>query len=90
MTDALTHINALSSSWFDTMWAVIWQSTLLVIAVSAALRIWRAFPAWRCWTWRIFTLKLLTLPFWIVNSSAATAAFNRAYIDWNHCSGPDC
>jgi beta-lactamase regulating signal transducer with metallopeptidase domain len=67
MTNVITYINDFSSSWFDAMWAVIWQSTLLVIAVSAVLLVWRGLPpALRCWAWRIVAVKFLVLPIWII------------------------
>jgi bla regulator protein blaR1 len=67
MTIVINKLNAFSPSWVVSMWAVIWQSTLLAVAVAAVLLAWRSLsPWWRCWVWRIVAVKLLLMPFWIV------------------------
>ena len=46
----------------------IWQSTILVIIVAlTALLLKRASPAFRFWIWQIVAVKLLLMPFWLVD-----------------------
>ncbi len=47
------------------MWAILWQSTLLVSVVAlVAVLLRRAAPAVRYWLWQIVAIKLLLMPFW--------------------------
>jgi beta-lactamase regulating signal transducer with metallopeptidase domain len=60
-------INRWSTSWADAMWAVAWQSAVIVAIValvSWALR-WQA-PALRYWLWVVLAAKLLLMPLWRV------------------------
>ncbi len=65
MTATVQHLNQWSESWAEVMWAVLWQSTLLILAVAligCLLR--RASPVVRYWLWQIVAVKLLLMPFW--------------------------
>lgn len=65
MYAAIEQFNALSADWFDALWAVAWQSTLLVLTIAILLQLLKNTPpAARCWVWRIVALKLLVMPFW--------------------------
>jgi beta-lactamase regulating signal transducer with metallopeptidase domain len=70
MAELIHSVNSFSSDWLDAIYAVIWQSTLLAIAVAAVLSILRHLsPALRCWAWRLVAIKLLIMPFWTVGVS---------------------
>ncbi len=46
----------------------VWQSTILVVIVAlAALLLKRASPTVRFWLWQIMAIKLLLMPFWLVD-----------------------
>jgi bla regulator protein BlaR1 len=71
MGETITALNDASSIWWDTMLAVLWQSTLLAVVVALVLRAWRGLsPALRCWAWRMVAVKLLLIPFWMMSVSA--------------------
>src|SRR5262245_46846805 len=59
-------LNAVSQIWADRMWAVLWQSTIVIIAVAlmAAVALRHSSPAIRYWVWQILAIKLLLMPFW--------------------------
>jgi beta-lactamase regulating signal transducer with metallopeptidase domain len=51
--------------WAGLMWAVLWQSTLLVGVVGLiAIQLRRSSPGVRYWLWQIVAIKLLLMPFW--------------------------
>ena len=55
-----------AGGWSELIVAMLWQSTLLALAVAALCRWMRAAPpAVRCWLWRLVSLKLLLMPFWM-------------------------
>jgi bla regulator protein blaR1 len=61
----IEQLNQWSEPWAGAMWAVAWQSVMLIGLVAAAcwmLR-WQS-PALRHWLWLILAAKLLVLPFW--------------------------
>ncbi len=65
MTDTILHLNELATIWAELMWAVLWQSTLLIVVVAAIARLLRpAAPVVRYWLWQIVAIKLLLMPFW--------------------------
>ncbi|NOZ39026.1 MAG: M56 family metallopeptidase [Planctomycetes bacterium] len=60
--------NAASTLLIDRSATFLWQSTVLVLLVAlAAMLLRRASPAVRFWLWQIVALKLLLLPFWLVD-----------------------
>src|SRR5262249_45250895 len=66
MAALIVELNAAAETWVSVVWAVVWQSTLLIgaIALVAALALRRSSPALRFWVWQILALKLLLMPFW--------------------------
>ena len=65
MTDVTSAINDLAATWASTMFAIVWQSTLL--AILAAFVCWllrRQSPALRYWIWLAVAAKLLIAPLW--------------------------
>ena len=59
--------NRMADVWTGLIWAVTWQSTVVVIVfaiVAAMLR--RSSPALRYWLWQIAAIKLLLMPLWTV------------------------
>ena len=65
MNNAVETINAWSQTWTDSIVAILWQSTALVVFVAVvALALRRASPALRFWLWQIVAIKLLLMPFW--------------------------
>jgi len=65
MNSLIEQSNQLAESWAGLMWAVVWQSTLLVCAVAAiAILLRRSSPVVRYWLWQIVAIKLLLMPFW--------------------------
>ncbi len=65
MTDAILHLNEWSAIWAEVMWAVLWQSTLLIVVVALIARLLRRVsPVVRYWLWQIVAIKLLLMPFW--------------------------
>ncbi len=60
--------NAWSAFWIDRTATFLWQSTVLVLLVAVATQLLRkTSPAVRFWLWQIVALKLLLLPFWLVD-----------------------
>jgi beta-lactamase regulating signal transducer with metallopeptidase domain len=58
-------LNTTSQVWAGLMWAVVWQSTLLALAVALiALLLRQSSPGVRYWLWQIVAVKLLLMPFW--------------------------
>jgi len=65
MLSVFESLNHIAESWTGLMWAVVWQSTLLVCAVAAiAILLRRSSPVVRYWLWQIVAIKLLLMPFW--------------------------
>ncbi len=65
MTDTILHLNQWAAIWAELMWAVLWQSTLLIVVVALIARLLRrASPVVRYWLWQIVAIKLLLMPFW--------------------------
>ncbi len=65
MTDTILHLNQWSAIWAGLMWAVLWQSTLLIVVVALIARLLRrGSPVVRYWLWQIVAIKLLLMPFW--------------------------
>ena len=65
MNDSIQTLNAWSDGWSGLVWAILWQSTLLVAVVAlVAVMLRRAAPAVRYWLWQIVAIKLLLMPFW--------------------------
>jgi beta-lactamase regulating signal transducer with metallopeptidase domain len=58
-------LNTLAANWSTLMVAVVWQSTVLAIAVAVvAWLLRRAAPAVRYWLWQIVAIKILLAPLW--------------------------
>jgi hypothetical protein len=67
VTEWAAALDAAAAGALPVAGAVLWQSTLLAVAVALAcggLR--RAGPAVRYWLWQVVALKLLVMPFWTV------------------------
>jgi beta-lactamase regulating signal transducer with metallopeptidase domain len=65
MSSVADAISAWSHAWLATMWAVAWQSCVLVAlaAVAVTLVLRTAPPSHRFWMWQVVAMKLLILPF---------------------------
>jgi len=64
---AIRLLNSVSHHWVDAALSVVWQSTVLILAVALVLHFFRRLPpAIRCWAWRLVALKLLVMPFWAI------------------------
>lgn len=58
-------LNDLAEGWQHVMWAVVWQSVVLVgLATVIARLLRRSSPSVRYWLWQIVAIKLLLMPFW--------------------------
>ena len=65
MTSLVQTVNQWSQAWVGLMWAVLWQSTLLIGVVALiAILLRRSSPGVRYWLWQIVAIKLLLMPFW--------------------------
>src|SRR5262245_65296903 len=66
MSAFLETLNAAAAGWSERIWAVLWQSTILVFAVAlvAAILLRRSPTAVRYWVWQILAIKILLMPFW--------------------------
>jgi beta-lactamase regulating signal transducer with metallopeptidase domain len=66
MSPFLNNLNATAAGWTERIWAVVWQSTILVIVVGlfAVILLRRSPPALRYWVWQILAIKILLMPFW--------------------------
>ena len=65
MPQIIQGINTSAETWTGLMWAVLWQSTLLIGVVgSIGWLLRRASPGVRYWLWQIVVIKLLLMPFW--------------------------
>ena len=66
MSAFIESLNSVAAVWSERMWAVAWQSAILVAAVAllTGLFLGRAPPSIRYWVWQILALKLLLMPFW--------------------------
>src|SRR5262245_29700204 len=66
MSAFLETLNAVAAGWTERIWAVVWQSTILVIVVGlvAVILLRRSPPALRYWVWQILAIKILLMPFW--------------------------
>jgi beta-lactamase regulating signal transducer with metallopeptidase domain len=61
----LENLNDSAAAWAATMFAVLWQSTVLAAVVAAACwALWRQSPRVRYWLWLLLAAKLLALPLW--------------------------
>ncbi len=68
MNPSIETLNALARAWTGLVWAVAWQSTLLVgVFALVALGMRRSSPSLRYWVWQIAAIKLLVMPLWGVS-----------------------
>jgi hypothetical protein len=68
MTPDIEALNGLARAWMGLVWAVMWQSTLLVgVFALVALGMRRSSPSLRYWFWQIAAIKLLLMPLWSVS-----------------------
>jgi len=65
MNEIIRTLNGWSDIWLCLMWAISWQSILLVGLVGlVVLLLRRSSPVVRYWLWQIVAIKLLLMPFW--------------------------
>ncbi len=65
MTHVIDNLNGMARAWTALVWAVTWQSTLLVGICSLIARgLQRSSPSLRYWLWQIAAIKLLVMPLW--------------------------
>jgi len=65
MSTFIDRLNSFADMWTGLAWAIIWQSTLVAIAVAAICLVWKhSSPGVRYWLWQIVAIKLLLMPFW--------------------------
>lgn len=65
MSTIIQTINGFADGWLKTMFAVLWQSALLVAIAALIIRCLRnRSPVLRYWLWQIVAIKLLLMPFW--------------------------
>src|SRR3954453_11730079 len=58
-------LNELGSPLNSIVAAVLWQATLLAIAIGLVCRVLpRSWPNVRFWLWQLVAIKLLLMPFW--------------------------
>lgn len=77
----IDRLNAFTAGSVDLLWAILWQSTLMALAVAAiCFLIRRSSPAVRYWLWQIVAIKLLLMPFWTF-ALTKTAAENSPVPD---------
>jgi bla regulator protein BlaR1 len=68
MNALIESLNRWSQLWLDAMAGLLWQSTLLALAVAAVCWMLRRHsPALRYGLWLILSAKLLAMPFWSVD-----------------------
>lgn len=66
MSAVIDALNRYSADWTALVVAVVWQTTLLALAIGAiAYALRTSSPAVRYWLWQIVAIKLLLMPFWI-------------------------
>lgn len=65
MIEVIHQLNVWAEAWCGLMWAILWQSTLLVVLIAlGAVLLRRSSPTVRYWLWQIVAIKLLLMPFW--------------------------
>lgn len=70
MSSYIPILNDWSDHWFSQLGTFAWQSSLLVLVVAVASRLFkRASPAMRFWLWQVVAVKLLLLPFWTIDAT---------------------
>jgi hypothetical protein len=78
-----------SDEWLRLTWAVVWQSTLLVVlAALVTFLLRRSAPAARVWVWQIVAIKLLLMPFW-THAVILPGILELPGLDGRAASGPD-
>jgi beta-lactamase regulating signal transducer with metallopeptidase domain len=66
MSAVIDMLNRYSADWTALVVAVVWQTTLLALAIGVIAYFLRSSsPAVRYWLWQIVAIKLLLMPFWI-------------------------
>ena len=82
MTAFLETFNRLAGAWAKVIWAVTWQSTLLVAVFAiVALAMRRSSPGLRYWVWQIAAIKLLVMPLWGVSILIPATSHSNAGVD---------
>src|SRR5262245_60553540 len=66
MAGFVSQLNAVASAWVESVWAVLWQSTIVVVVVAllAAVLLRRTSYEVRYCVWQMLALKRLLMPFW--------------------------
>ena len=69
----IEQLNRWSAPWAEAMWAVAWQSVILIGLVAAVCWVlrWQS-PGLRYWLWLILAAKLLAMPFWRMELPTST------------------
>jgi len=68
MNPVVENLNQAAVVWAGLVWAVVWQSTLLVgVFALVAIGMRRSSPGLRYWLWQIAAIKLLVMPLWGVS-----------------------
>jgi beta-lactamase regulating signal transducer with metallopeptidase domain len=68
MIAVVERLNSLGQSWATLVWALAWQSALVVAAFAVvALAMRRSAPALGYWLWQLAAIKMLVMPIWIVS-----------------------
>lgn len=66
MSAIVDTLNRYSADWTALVTSVVWQTTLLALAIGAIAYFLRSTsPAVRYWLWQIVAIKMLVMPFWI-------------------------
>jgi beta-lactamase regulating signal transducer with metallopeptidase domain len=66
MSPIVDTLNRYSADWTALVTSVVWQTTLLALAIGAIAYFLRSTsPAVRYWLWQIVAIKMLVMPFWI-------------------------
>jgi bla regulator protein blaR1 len=82
MTPFIESLNHLAEAWARLIWAVTWQSTLLVVVFAmATLAMRRSSPSLRYWAWQIAAIKLLVMPLWGVSILIQGTFLSDAKVD---------
>ena len=62
MTPTIETVNRLAGAWAELVWAVAWQSAILVgLFAVVASRLRSSSPGLRYWFWQIAAIKLLVM-----------------------------
>lgn len=89
MSGLVDLLNDVSPDWLALMFAITWQSSVLVLLVACVARLLRrASPVVRYWLWQLVAIKLLLMPLWtqMVPVPWPAAAANPASVPVQHAA----